>query len=52
MTAAPFVSGLTGLLLSQHPTWSEALVRSQIFHTVDEIDNLNPDYGGQWAAVG
>jgi subtilisin family serine protease len=45
--AAPFVSGLAGLLRSQHPDWSPSLVRSQIIHTTDNIDGLNPAYAGQ-----
>lgn len=42
--AAPFAAGLAGLLFSQHPEWSEPLVRAQIEHTVKPIDELNPAY--------
>lgn len=44
--AAPFVSGAAGLLLSLHPDWTPALVRSQFMHTADDITSLNPDYAG------
>ncbi len=40
--AAPFVSGLAGLIISQHPGWSPTLARQQIQHTTDAIDSLNP----------
>ena len=45
--AAPFVSGLAGMLLSLHPDWTAAMVRAQIVHTADSIDALNPGYAGQ-----
>ena len=45
--AAPLASGLAGLLLAVHPDWTPALVRSQLMHTADPIDTLNPGYGGQ-----
>ncbi|MEI7844497.1 MAG: S8 family serine peptidase, partial [Chloroflexota bacterium] len=45
--AAPFVSGLVGLLRSLHPDWNQATIRSQIVHTTDSIDSLNPTYAGQ-----
>ncbi|MBI2865731.1 MAG: S8 family serine peptidase, partial [Chloroflexi bacterium] len=45
--AAPFASGLAGLLLALHPDWGPALVRSQLKHTADSIDSLNPGYSGQ-----
>ncbi|MFN2226064.1 MAG: S8 family serine peptidase [Anaerolineae bacterium] len=45
--AAPFVSGLAGLLRSQHPAWSPQLVRAQILHTALDIDGLNPGYEGK-----
>jgi thermitase len=35
--SAPFVSGLAGLIKSQHPDWSPALVRAQIVHTTDAV---------------
>jgi subtilisin family serine protease len=44
--ASPFAAGLAGLLLAQHPDWDQALVRSQIIHTTDPIDSLNPTYVG------
>jgi len=45
--AAPFAAGLAGLLLSLHPDWTPALVRSQLMHTADPIDDLNPGYEGK-----
>ncbi|MBC7258724.1 MAG: S8 family serine peptidase [Chloroflexi bacterium] len=44
---APLVSGLVGLLLSMHPDWTPAMVRSQLTHTADPIDTLNPGYEGE-----
>jgi subtilisin family serine protease len=45
--AAPFVSGLAGLLGSLHPDWSPDQVRAQILRTADQIDGLNPGFEGQ-----
>lgn len=45
--AAPFASGLAGLLRSQHPDWSAALVRAQITHTAVSVDGANPGRVGQ-----
>ena len=45
--AAAFVSGLAGLLFSQHSDWSPAQVRAQIVHTAHNIDAQNPSYAGQ-----
>ncbi len=44
--AASFVSGLVGLVRSEHPDWTPALVGAQILHTADPIDTLNPGYTG------
>ncbi len=44
--AAPFAAGLAGLLRSLHPAWNQATIRSQIVHTADNIDSLNPAYMG------
>jgi subtilisin family serine protease len=44
--AAPFVSGAAGLLLTLHPEWTPAMVRSQFMHTTDELYNLNPSFIG------
>ena len=44
--AAPFVSGLAGLLKSEHPDWSNALSAPQMVHTGDPLDALNPGYEG------
>jgi subtilisin family serine protease len=45
--AAPFASGLAGLLRSQYPGWSANMARAQIGHTTDDIDSLNPGYESQ-----
>jgi len=45
--AAAFASGLAGLLRSQHPDWSADMVRTQIIHTTDDIDDVNPSYEGK-----
>lgn len=48
--ATPFVSGAAGLLLSLHPEWTPAMVRSQFMHTTDGIDSLNPGFEGMLGA--
>lgn len=45
--AAPFVSGVAGLLKSLHPTWSPALITWQILNTTISVDGVNPTYAGQ-----
>lgn len=45
--AAPFVSGVAGLVRSQNPSWSAGAVRGQLLHTADGIDGLNPGYEGK-----
>ena len=45
--AAPFVSGVAGLLVSKNPGWSPALVRQQMTHTTDLIDSINPTLAGK-----
>lgn len=45
--AAPFVSGLVGLLLSQNPVWTPAMVLNQLIHTADPIDTLNAGLEGK-----
>ncbi len=35
--ATPFVSGVTGLIWSQHPTWSESQVVSKLENSADKI---------------
>ncbi len=42
--ASPFAAGLAGLLVSLHPDWAPALVHSQMVHTADPIDALNPGF--------
>jgi len=48
--ASPFVAGLAGLLLSINPSWTPALVASQLSHTADNIDSLNPGFEGMLGA--
>jgi thermitase len=42
--AAPFASGLAGLLRTLNPDWNQATIRSQIVHTTDSIDSANPAF--------
>ena len=44
--AAPFASGLAGLLRSAHPDWSANSTRAQLIQTTTAVDNLNPGYEG------
>ncbi len=44
--AAPFASGLAGLLRTLHPTWGQVTIRSQIIQTTDNIDGVNPAFAG------
>ena len=44
--AAPFASGVAGLVYSLHLNWSANAVRAQLLHTADPIDALNPGYAG------
>ena len=44
--SAPFVSGAAGLLLTLHPEWTPAMIRSQFLHTSEDIDGLNPGFEG------
>ncbi|MBI2571429.1 MAG: SUMF1/EgtB/PvdO family nonheme iron enzyme, partial [Candidatus Schekmanbacteria bacterium] len=39
--AAPFVSGVAGLLLSRNPSWSEGLVREQLRRTTDVLGDTS-----------
>lgn len=45
--AAPFVSGVAGLLKSLRPDWSPALITWQLLNTAMLIDEGNPTYSGQ-----
>lgn len=45
--ATPFVSGLAGLIWSQHPTWTPEQVKWQILNTAANIDAVNPARAGQ-----
>jgi len=45
--ACPHISGLAGLLLSQHPAWLPAQIIGQFVGTADPIDVLNPNYAGE-----
>jgi len=44
--ATAFVSGVAGLLRSKNFDWSPDMVREQIIHTADDIDNMNPGFEG------
>ena len=48
--SAPFVAGLAGLLVSEHPDWTPALVRSQILHTASSLATSDPEYGSRLGA--
>jgi thermitase len=48
--AAPFVSGVAGLVRSKNPSWSAGAARGQLLHTADGIDSLNPGYEGKLGA--
>lgn len=48
--AAPFASGLAGLLRSQHPEWSADTIRAHIIQSTDNIDVQNPGYVGMLGA--
>jgi hypothetical protein len=41
-----FVSGLAGLLRSHNPAWSADMLRAQLLHTAEDIDDLNPGFEG------
>ena len=46
-SAAPVVSGLAGLIKSQHPDWGPYQIAKQIVLTADNIDHVNPAYAGE-----
>jgi len=46
-SAAPVVSGLAGLIKSQHPDWGPSQIAKQIVLTADNIDHVNPAYVGE-----
>ncbi|MFH1316243.1 MAG: S8 family serine peptidase [Candidatus Woesearchaeota archaeon] len=45
--AAPFVSGLAGLILSRNPDLNKSQVDDLIINNAQNIDSLNPGYTGQ-----
>lgn len=45
--AAPVVSGIAALILSNHPDWSNREVMDQIINTTVNIDAQNPEYAGK-----
>ena len=45
--AAPFGSGLAGLLRSHHPAWTVDELQAQIINTTEGIDGLNPGLEGE-----
>ncbi|MCX5726112.1 MAG: S8 family serine peptidase [Candidatus Saganbacteria bacterium] len=48
--AAPFVSGLAGLLRAQNPGWTNTQIEEKIMATADPIDSMNPGYEGKLGA--
>ncbi|HOZ39029.1 MAG TPA: S8 family serine peptidase, partial [Anaerolineaceae bacterium] len=47
---SPFVAGVAGLLLSQHPDWTPAMIQGQFAHMSDNIDSLNAGFEGMLGA--
>ena len=45
--AAPFVSGVAGLLFSANPGWTNSLVEAQMIRLADDVDGVNPGYAGK-----
>ncbi len=46
-SATPVVSGLAGLIKSQHRDWGPAQIARQIVLTADNIDAINPSFAGE-----
>ncbi len=44
--AAPYVTGLVGLIRSAEPSWTRSQVTDRIISTADNIDGINPGYAG------
>ncbi len=44
--AAPFVSGVAGLLFSYNSDWDNGSVEAQMLNTADSVDGHNPSYAG------
>ncbi|WP_026210154.1 S8 family serine peptidase [Flexithrix dorotheae] len=42
--AAPYVSGLAGLILSQYPSYTNKQVKAALINTTDNIDSLNQEF--------
>jgi subtilisin family serine protease len=45
--AAPIAAGVGALIWSQNPNWTAAQVKEKLFNSTDDIDPLNPSYGGK-----
>lgn len=45
--ATPIVSGVLGLVKSQHPTWNNKLIRDQTIGLIQNINSQNPSYIGK-----
>ncbi|MGQ9853583.1 MAG: S8 family serine peptidase [Candidatus Oleimicrobiaceae bacterium] len=45
--ATPVVSGVCGLLATQHPEWAPLRIMQQVVFTADNVDRLNPGFEGQ-----
>jgi subtilisin family serine protease len=48
--AAPFVSGLAGLLHSLHPDWAPGLLRSHLIQTAQSLAATDSQFGSQMGA--
>ena len=46
-SSSALVSGLMGLVISQHPEWTNEQVIRQVVLTADNIDNINPNFSGR-----
>jgi len=45
--SSPIVTGLTGLIKSYHPDWTNDQILKQLFYTADDINNSNPGFEHQ-----
>ncbi|MDD2889730.1 MAG: S8 family serine peptidase [bacterium] len=45
--AAPFISGVAGLIASYKPTFSAGAIMNMIVNNTEKIDTLNPTYAGK-----
>ena len=45
--ATPIAASVGALIWSQNPGWTAAQVKDKLFNSTDDIDALNPSYGGK-----